>query len=130
MEKKTKQELIKEAKESNAIQFFKSLDSFEQRMFIEKLEDLRDEKLNLVPKEGVIQSLLAEKQKLYADNVELVKLVRKYEKRENREEIKNIYQHPIYQNLKKEKQSYKKSVKKLQDEVAKYRNICISKGLI
>lgn len=130
MEKKTKQELIKEAKESNAIQFFKSLDSFEQRMFIEKLEDLRDEKLNLVPKEGVIQSLLAEKQKLYADNVELVKLVRKYEKRENREEIKNIYQHPIYQNLKKEKQSYKKSVKKLQDEVAKYRNICIAKGLV
>lgn len=130
MEKKTKQELIKEAKESNAIQFFKSLDSFEQRMFIEKLEDLRDEKLNLVPKEGVIQSLLAEKQKLYQDNVELVKLVRKYEKRENREEIKNIYQHPIYQNLKKEKQSYKKSVKKLQDEVAKYRNICIAKGLV
>lgn len=130
MEKKTKQELIKEAKESNAIQFFKSLDSFEQRMFIEKLEDLRDEKLNLVPKEGVIQSLLAENQKLYKDNVELVKLVRKYEKRENREEIKNIYQHPIYQNLKKEKQSYKKSVKKLQDEVAKYRNICIAKGLV
>lgn len=130
MEKKTKQELIKEAKESNAIQFFKSLDSFEQRMFIEKLEDLRDEKLNLVPKEGVIQSLLAEKQKLYNDNVELVKLVKKYEKRENREEIKNIYQHPIYQNLKKEKQSYKKSVKKLQDEVAKYRNICIAKGLV
>lgn len=130
MEKKTKQELIKEAKESNAIQFFKSLDSFEQRMFIEKLEDLRDEKLNLIPKEGIIQSLLSEKQKLYDDNVELVKLVRKYEKQENREEIKNIYQHPIYQNLKKEKQSLKKSVKKLQDEVAKYRNICIAKGLV